>query len=107
MSTFCLLNAKISFADGPALVSAARRGDLEEVRNQLNAQVDVNYADSLGTTALMWAAKSGVAITANMVHIQSWMSEKVLDYLCVTILSCPQKSGSAIPVSMIHIHPRT
>ncbi len=38
------------------LINAAKNGNLEGVEAALNAGVDVNYADSDGYTALMWAA---------------------------------------------------
>ena len=45
--------------DEPPLHDAAKRGDLEQVRELLDAGIDVNSLNSEGATPLHWAAFKG------------------------------------------------
>ncbi len=59
----------------PALVRATRYGQVEDIRKLLAQNVDVNAADSTGTTALMLAAE-GTANLANYAPIVSSLLDK-------------------------------
>ena len=48
-------------ASADALIDAVRAADGQEAIRLIEAGVDVNAADSLGTTPLMWAARYGDA----------------------------------------------
>jgi ankyrin repeat protein len=45
-----------SLAAPPALLDAARKGDLKQIQKLLDSGVDVNQRDKTGFTALHWAA---------------------------------------------------
>ena len=50
------IGESISLAAPPALLDAARKGDLKQVEKLLDAGADVNQLDNTGFTALHWAA---------------------------------------------------
>ena len=57
-----LLAGAGSGASADALIDAVQAADRQEAMRLIEGGADVNAADSLGTTPLMWAARYGDAV---------------------------------------------
>lgn len=85
--TFTLITIIISCSNvstnpkvmGDYLINYANRGDLQAVRNMLNSDVDINFEDSSGNTALYYASKeqhNHVALHWAAIHNNAELAKK-------------------------------
>ena len=63
----------VSLAAPPALLDAARKGDLKQIQKLLDSGKDINQRDKTGFTALHWAAMT------NKIEVAKFLIKKGAD----------------------------
>jgi ankyrin repeat protein len=97
LTFFAFSTAIAAAGDRPPLIKAARDGDTNAVRAQLQKKVDANAADADGSTALHWASYRDDLESADLL-IRSGAKVNAATDLGVTPLWSASQNGSAAMV---------